>query len=552
MAFEFVETTIIELPHVKESILEYTESAVSATRKLIVEQAAIHEGLTANYNNYSAAELQASLDSWVAPYPKPIIINHDVNEQPLGRVMAARMDKESDGTPFVRLQMAITDPEAIQKVLDQRYITGSVGGNAKSAKCSICGIDWAEAKGPGMPCKHQRGKVYGGKLAYFELGGLSFREYSFVNVPADQRSSVLPASQDSEGWVRSTKIYSLDMNNESIVEFDEVRGPINILENMKKKEARFVYTNLKGTWLSTSAFQDYESDKIVENITNDVKNTTMSNEASPEADVTVIVQTAEEKIMPEAIEDGVEELDIASVVEQLSDDLAASSEVEEESVESSEVVESEEVTEDSDEIVEEAPADEADSVEDVEAEEATAEEDQSVQEGTDEGESEVVEEEVQQVDEEVAEEQLAEDTQETEESADSDALTELQAQYEKVVNENKQLKAIMHKMLAERVVDKKIDLGIVAVGDRNESISEHASRSAASLADTLKDLHQFRPLPSLQNESIAELSKGLHKSVVTDSEGIVEESEAKGPVKTAEEKAVDLFTDVLMGRRPTL
>lgn len=74
-------------------------------------------GLTANYNNYSSVELEKSLQSWVEPYPKPIILNHDLNSEPIGRVIAAKMDKEQDGAPYVRLQIAITDPSAAQKYL---------------------------------------------------------------------------------------------------------------------------------------------------------------------------------------------------------------------------------------------------------------------------------------------------------------------------------------------------------------------------------------------------------------------------------------------------
>jgi hypothetical protein len=83
--------------------------------------------MTSNYNNYSAAELEKALQSWVEPYPKPIILNHDLNTEPIGRVMAAKMDKEQDGSNFVRLQIAITDPVAAQKIMDKRYLTGSVG-----------------------------------------------------------------------------------------------------------------------------------------------------------------------------------------------------------------------------------------------------------------------------------------------------------------------------------------------------------------------------------------------------------------------------------------
>jgi hypothetical protein len=83
--------------------------------------------MTANYNNYSAIELEKALQSWVEPYPKPIILNHDLNTEPIGRVMAAKMDQEQDGNKFVRLQIAITDPVAAQKIMDKRYLTGSVG-----------------------------------------------------------------------------------------------------------------------------------------------------------------------------------------------------------------------------------------------------------------------------------------------------------------------------------------------------------------------------------------------------------------------------------------
>ena len=60
--------------------------------------------------------------------------------------MAAKMDKEQDGSAYVRLQVAITDPIAIQKVMDKRYLTGSVGGRAGKAVCSISGDDLARGK----------------------------------------------------------------------------------------------------------------------------------------------------------------------------------------------------------------------------------------------------------------------------------------------------------------------------------------------------------------------------------------------------------------------
>jgi hypothetical protein len=149
-------------------------------------------GLTANYNNYSAEALEKALQSWVEPYPKPIILNHDLNSEPIGRVMAAKMDKEEDGSAYVRLQVAITDPVAIQKVLDKRYLTGSVGGRAGKAVCSISGEDLASESSDGKPKfpKYKRGQIYKGKLAFIDMQDISFKEYSFVNQPADAKSGV--------------------------------------------------------------------------------------------------------------------------------------------------------------------------------------------------------------------------------------------------------------------------------------------------------------------------------------------------------------------------
>src|SRR6056300_935557 len=121
MSFDFVENFTVELPDFSNLEADFAES-FNSKQGLIIEVAAIHEGLTANYNNYSAQELEKALESWVEPYPKPIILNHDLSTEPIGRVIAAKMDKESDGSAFVRLQVAITDPVAAQKVMDKRYL----------------------------------------------------------------------------------------------------------------------------------------------------------------------------------------------------------------------------------------------------------------------------------------------------------------------------------------------------------------------------------------------------------------------------------------------
>lgn len=338
MSFEFVENVTLYIPDVKESLASFAES--SSDNKLIIEIAAIHQGLTSNFNMYTANELENSLASWVQPYPRPIILNHDIYTDPIGRVMAAKMDKEEDGTPFVRLQAAITNPEAVKKILDNRYLTGSVGGKAESAVCSICKKNWAESAAQMPACRHQRGQVYNGQLAYFELNGLAFKEYSFVNVPADPKSGIRPSvasttvnssgSELEDKWVRPMKVFSLDMNKESVMELNESGESSNVLVSMKKKQAHFTYMNLKGTFLSSTAHDFSEKDELEsdEKLKFMQSYTTIDKEPNESSDInnTQINEDAvEENQMSEKATSAVEE-DILSITEKLSADLASTSE----------------------------------------------------------------------------------------------------------------------------------------------------------------------------------------------------------------------------------
>lgn len=226
--------------------------------------------------------------------------------------MAARMDKEEDGSSFVRLQIAITDPVAIQKVLDKRYLTGSVGGRAGKAICSISGEDLAsESNGKPPAARYKRGQVYKGKLSYIDMQDISFKEYSFVNQPADSKSSVrsikTPGSDalsttDSE-WVAKSSAFILSMDEESIYSLNENKS---ILEPMKKKESKPLYLHLKGAFLTAMAIHESENynkqnDSLLLN-GNESNNTHGENKK---------------------MEDNVQQDDVLAAVEGLSEDLSA-------------------------------------------------------------------------------------------------------------------------------------------------------------------------------------------------------------------------------------
>lgn len=241
-------------------------------------------------------------------------MNHDLNTEPIGRVMAAKMDKEEDGSPFVRLQIAVTDPVAAQKILDKRYLTGSVGGRAGKAVCSITGEDLASEDASGRPRapKYRRGQVYKGKLAYIDMQDISFKEYSFVNQPADGKSGVRSTAvvgddnqkPTSEGWVAKSSAFVLHMNEEDIYSFDEHES---LLKDMKKKESKPLYLHLKGSFLTAMALQESESEY-------NKPNSLLSNEE------------VEEDINPQENSNMGKEInsdDILAAVEDLSQDLSA-------------------------------------------------------------------------------------------------------------------------------------------------------------------------------------------------------------------------------------
>lgn len=495
-------------------------------------------GLTANYNNYSAAELEKALQSWVEPYPKPIILNHDLNTEPIGRVMAAKMDKEEDGSPFVRLQIAITDPVAAQKVLDKRYLTGSVGGRAGKAVCSISGEDLATENENGRPKipKYRRGQVYKGKLAFIDMQDISFKEYSFVNQPADGKSSVRSTSvisdkegkPSAEGWVAKSAAFVLHMNEEDIYSIEEHES---ILKKMKKKESKPLYLHLKGSFLTAMALQESENE-------HNSANSLLSNE-----EVNKDTSLQENSNM----DDRNQEEDILAVTQELSEDLSsiASAKAEE--------AEEEVVSEEPESKEEDGKSVDAEEKEDGEDEEEKSEEEA---EKTEEQAKDAVDsEESADPEEAPADEEEAEVSQESEEKVEdlsdkaeqpaeqeSDDLEKIKALEE----ENAKLKAALHRILVERVVDAKISAGVEAHESRDELIESHMTRTASSLADSLRDLAKM----PVRKNSISDVPEVATESTVLSDEHNVTTVDDEHNAHEKEETSFEqVFVDALMGRR---
>ena len=524
MALEFTEDLTIEMPRAEGLVQSLQESDYRKNHGIIAEVAAIHAGLTKNFNNYPKESLEESLSSWVKPYPRPILMNHDPYSEPIGRVMAAKMDTESDGIPYVGLQIAITDPNSVAKVLDGRYLTGSVGGSATEARCSICSVDWAaESNKPyEAPCKHARGKTYKGQLAYFNLSGIDWKEYSIVNMPGDSRSGVKSILTTSEGeqkeadeWIHSARFFSLDMNNKSIVELNEAEGSKNVLEGMKSKEATPVYMNLKGAFISAIAMAEAQ----------EAEGEGGYSDADKESNVETDLINEEEE-------------DLLEVTQTLTADLNSAPEAEQENTEEEEQsVEEEEVSEDGTTTEEKETSESEESSEGGESPEGQEKGQDQLpvsRESDDEGDAEEVTEEEEsentlEAEAEAEESQEEEVTTELEESVKTleSRVEELDSQKQTLLEENARLKAALKHGLAERVVDMKIAMGITTVEQREEQVSAHVQRSASSLADSIRDLASM-PIPTVsQSEADIEIPKVQEKSaaVLDDAESEITETE---------------------------
>lgn len=217
------ESTQVSLSFEKPQI--QMKEAFGDERFLLPRIEAIHAGATRNDTVYlreklrGDAEIKSGVYSWLHPYAKPIIYNHDVNTKATGRVhTAAFAEYTQAGRPGIIVVPKITDPEAIDGILGERLLTVSIGAETDSVVCSYCGTDIINEG----YCGHMKGDVIEGNKVNWIAGNLWFDELSWVNVPADsdamivdsQTSVMMAHSTESKGIITLGK---QQMTKESLV-----------------------------------------------------------------------------------------------------------------------------------------------------------------------------------------------------------------------------------------------------------------------------------------------------------------------------------------------
>lgn len=189
-AQEFVDDVL------KASDYSYLETKIRAT----------HSGQLITGRCYTGKGMRNGVGTWfdmknggTSAFDKPVIVNHDMHSEPLGRVVFAEFVKVKEGFEFLNdwrtpdsgpgkmgsgyivTTSHIADPEAIRKIIDGRYNTVSTRQQAEEAWCSVCGTSFHEG------CDHEIGSYYevgdNEHLCYAVTGDLEYIEQSFVNSP---------------------------------------------------------------------------------------------------------------------------------------------------------------------------------------------------------------------------------------------------------------------------------------------------------------------------------------------------------------------------------
>lgn len=233
---DFLFTDYISMPETNKYfsdaqnlLQDFQSSNVDSALRVTIR--ATHSGYLLNGRVYPGMAVRDGASSWLskkrggtAGYDKPFLTHHDEHGEPVGRVDYQQFvqlkqnnafDKDwrspetgtNPGSGFILLSGTVSDAEAQQKILDGRYSTVSTGQSTNRAHCSICGTDWLSRDSHG--CEHSVGKTYevegNDYLAYLVTGKLTYRECSFVNVPANEIAQVVGATnagsfQASDSW----------------------------------------------------------------------------------------------------------------------------------------------------------------------------------------------------------------------------------------------------------------------------------------------------------------------------------------------------------------
>jgi hypothetical protein len=295
-AFKFIDSVLVDQPTdsaIRSDIVGVVNTGKNP--KLKVSMDATHSGVITNRRVYPGVKVQKGYKTFFskasggeAEYDKPVLRHHSINEDPIGRIVKATFvplksgrDFETDyetpdpegskGSGVVTIDAIITDPESIQKIIDGRYLSVSVGHSTDTVTCSVCG-------GNIFKCEHTPGKIYGpggeemeaedaieegGRMCYYITGNMQYNEASFVNMPAQP-----PAKLINFKWEDCNKFEALKKDN--ILIESMTRGKKAMVRAFSLQDDSGEYNLLKGTSESANkkSVIDMAGPKVTPNLDN--------------------------------------------------------------------------------------------------------------------------------------------------------------------------------------------------------------------------------------------------------------------------------------------
>jgi hypothetical protein len=213
--------------------------------------------------------------SWKYPYPTPWIQGHNTSgglfggtsSEIYGRTVEAFWHNNAESTKGgVSAIPAIVDPYAIERILDGRWSTVSIGSITTSVKCSICGFNFADgdhwaAEGE-KGCPHEKGRKYvdeGGdgveKTCHWVIGPIQNRETSFVIVPSDASARVVNPNVDPNSF----KIFAGNPNQEYIFDAEDPKRA-NLMESDNPSVSSLASSLCLG---SRDIYNDFKNERTI-------------------------------------------------------------------------------------------------------------------------------------------------------------------------------------------------------------------------------------------------------------------------------------------------
>lgn len=168
------------------------KNGTSNIKYLLVDMEATHSGRNHNFAIYYEDSMEKDAETFLNPFNKPFLMNHDDFSEPMGRIIKSYHgdSKLTDERSAIHLRAKVTDSSKFEKFLDGRYRTVSIGGSMGTVTCSICGKTILKDNKFTF-CGHWRGQTYKNEVCYWGARDIDYNEVSVVNNPADDFAQIM-------------------------------------------------------------------------------------------------------------------------------------------------------------------------------------------------------------------------------------------------------------------------------------------------------------------------------------------------------------------------